>query len=133
MLYRPLADDVAASAALLRFGLRDNRRDLRDVRWRWRSVVAVIGLPVPIMTGVVLGDFVPAGRRDLVVEGSLVVIGSALVVAALTIVQNIAVLRLEGRSICRDAGRRLEPGCCRCPPRSSPATPAGELGTTVPG
>lgn len=97
VLYRPLPAAVRGIGGLLRFGFRNNRRDL----WMFGGmavVVSLIGLIVPIMTGVVLGTFVAAARRDLIVEGSLVVIGSAFVVAALSIVLNIAVLRIESRS-----------------------------------
>jgi len=97
VLYRPLPATVRGISGLLRFGIRNNRRDL----WMFACmavVVSLAGLTVPIMTGVVLGTFVAHARRDLIVEGSLVVIGSALVVAALSIVLNIAVLRVESRS-----------------------------------
>jgi NHLM bacteriocin system ABC transporter ATP-binding protein len=97
VLYRPLPAAVRSIGGLLRFGLHNNRRDL----WMFACmavVVSLIGLIVPIMTGVVLGTFVEEARRDLIVEGSLLVIGSALVVAALSIVLNIAVLRIESRS-----------------------------------
>jgi NHLM bacteriocin system ABC transporter ATP-binding protein len=97
VLYRPLPAAVRGIGGLLRFGIRNNRRDL----WMFAGmavVVSLIGLVVPIMTGIVLGTFVEHARRDLIVEGSLVVIGSAVVVAALSIVLNIAVLRIESRS-----------------------------------
>ncbi|MDI2130079.1 NHLP bacteriocin export ABC transporter permease/ATPase subunit [Yinghuangia seranimata] len=97
MLYQPLPDDVRSVGALLRFGFRGHRGDL----WTFAltgTLVAVIGLLVPIMTGAVLGTFVSQARRDLIVQGSVVVIASAFVVAALAVVQNIAVLRIESRS-----------------------------------
>ena len=97
VLYQPLPAAVGTVAGLLRFGLRNNRRDL----WMFSgmaALVAVIGLLVPIMTGAVLGTFVAHAERNLIVEGSLVVIGSAMAVAALSVVQNIAVLRIESRS-----------------------------------
>ena len=97
VLYRPLPATVKTIGALLRFGFRNNRRDL----WTFAVMgvaVSVIGLLVPIMTGAVLGTFVAEARRDLIVQGACVVIASALVVAALSILQNIAVLRIESRS-----------------------------------
>jgi NHLM bacteriocin system ABC transporter ATP-binding protein len=97
VLYQPLPAAVSTVASLLRFGIRNNRRDL----WMFAgmaSLVALIGLLVPIMTGAVLGTFVAHAQRNLIVEGSLVVIGSAMAVAALSVVQNIAVLRIESRS-----------------------------------
>ncbi|GAB7181698.1 hypothetical protein ATKI12_1529 [Kitasatospora sp. Ki12] len=97
VLYRPLPATVRSVAGLLRFGLRNNRRDL----WMFTgmaALVALIGLLVPVMTGEVLGTFVAHAQRNLITEGALVVIGSAMAVAALSIVQNIAVLRIESRS-----------------------------------
>jgi NHLM bacteriocin system ABC transporter ATP-binding protein len=97
VLYPPLPSQVRSVAGLLRFGLHNNRRDL----WMFAgmgTLVALIGLLVPVMTGAVLGTFVARAQRNLIVEGSLVVIGSALAVAALSVVQNIAVLRIESRS-----------------------------------
>ncbi|MEU6220010.1 NHLP bacteriocin export ABC transporter permease/ATPase subunit [Streptomyces sp. NPDC047022] len=97
VLYRPLPASVRSVAALLRFGLRNNRRDLLMFSGMG-ALVALIGLLVPVMTGKILGTFVQHAQRSLIVEGSLVVIGSALAVAALSVVQNIAVLRIESRS-----------------------------------
>jgi NHLM bacteriocin system ABC transporter ATP-binding protein len=62
-------------------------------------VVAAIGLLAPIMTGRVLGAFVAQAQRSLIVEGSLLVIGAAFVAAAVAVVQNFAVLRLEGSTV----------------------------------
>ena len=97
VLYRPLPSSVQSIPALLRFGLRGARRDL----WRLGVTglgVALLGLLVPIMTGAVLGTYVGGAQRSLIVEGSLLVIGGGIVAAVLSAVQNIAALRLEGRS-----------------------------------
>ncbi|MGW2701590.1 NHLP bacteriocin export ABC transporter permease/ATPase subunit [Streptomyces sp. NPDC001340] len=97
VLYRPLPLTVRTVGGLLRFGMRNNRRDL----WMFAgmaTMVAVIGLLVPVMTGAVLGTFVAHAQRSLITEGAVVVIGSAMAVAALSVVQNIAVLRIESRS-----------------------------------
>ncbi|WP_405151401.1 NHLP bacteriocin export ABC transporter permease/ATPase subunit [Sphaerisporangium sp. NBC_01403] len=129
VLYQPLPREVHTVAGLLRFGLARNRRDF----WVLASLgtlVAIIGLLVPSMTGLVLGTFVARADRDLIVQGSLLVIGGAFVAGALTIVQNIAALRIEGRSSARlqaGAWTRL---------LSLPATffaqySTGQLGTTV--
>jgi len=98
VLYRPLPETVREAGALLRFGIRGASGDL------WRIgftglLVAVLGLFVPIMTGKVLGGFVPLAQRGLIVEGSILVIASGFVVAALSMVQNFGALRLEGRFV----------------------------------
>ncbi|MEV3983479.1 NHLP bacteriocin export ABC transporter permease/ATPase subunit [Nonomuraea sp. NPDC049758] len=129
VLYQPLPREVRTVAGLLRFGLARNGRDL----WVLASLgtlVAVIGLLVPAMTGLVLGTFVQRAERDLIVQGAALVIGGALVAGALSIVQNVAALRIEGRSSARvqaGAWTRL---------LSLPVTffgrySTGELGTTV--
>ncbi|MFI6446421.1 NHLP bacteriocin export ABC transporter permease/ATPase subunit [Kitasatospora sp. NPDC050543] len=97
VLYRPLPLTVRTVSGLLRFGIRNNRRDL----WMFAgmaALIAVVGLLVPVMTGEVLGTFVAHAQRNLITEGAVVVIGSAMAVAALSVVQNIAVLRIESRS-----------------------------------
>ncbi|GAA3005650.1 NHLP bacteriocin export ABC transporter permease/ATPase subunit [Streptosporangium longisporum] len=98
VLYRPLPASVRSVGALLRLGLfSGNRGDL--LRFAAMGVlVALLGLIVPIMTGQVLGVFTVRAEVDLIVHGSLVVIASGVVIAALSVVQNIAVLRIESRS-----------------------------------
>jgi NHLM bacteriocin system ABC transporter ATP-binding protein len=98
VLYRPLPDAVREAGALLRFGLRGARGDLWRIAFTG-LLVAVIGLLVPIMTGKILGGFVPLAQRGLIVDGSILVIASGFVTAMLSMVQNIAALRLEGRSV----------------------------------
>jgi len=129
VLYRPLHEDVRDVRSLLRFGLHDNGRDLRKFAGTG-LLVAVTGLLVPIMTGVVLGKFVGHAQRGLIVGGSVVVIASAFVVAALSIVQNIAALRIESRS-----AEAMQVGVwtrlLSLPASFFSKYSAGELGTTV--
>ncbi|MHB8340447.1 MAG: NHLP bacteriocin export ABC transporter permease/ATPase subunit, partial [Mycobacteriales bacterium] len=96
MLYRPLPPGLRRGRELLRFGLADCRRDLATLAWS-SMTVSLLGLLVPILTGTILGTFVPRGERQLIVEGCILVIASAFVAAAFASVQNLAVLRLEGR------------------------------------
>ena len=96
MLYRVLAPEVGGVRSLLRFGAAGTRTEAR--RFVLVAVaVALIGLLVPVLTGAVLGVWVPAGQHNLVVQGAVLIMASSLVVAGLTIVQNTAVLRLEGQ------------------------------------
>ena len=96
MLYRVLPTTVSGIGSLLRFGAAGTRAEAQ----RFLLValaVAVIGLLVPILTGAILGVWVPAGQHSLVVQGAVLIMASSLLVAGLTIVQNTAVLRLEGQ------------------------------------
>ena len=96
MLYRSLTRQVTGVGSLFRFGIAGGRSDL--LRFLGvASVVALLGLLVPVLTGTVLGTWVPAAQRPLLIGAAVVIIGSGLVTAALTVVQNTAVLRLEGK------------------------------------
>ncbi|WP_164416057.1 NHLP bacteriocin export ABC transporter permease/ATPase subunit [Streptomyces salinarius] len=131
-LYRPLPDRVRDVPGLLRFGFSPSLGHGRDLA-RFAAtgaLVALIGLILPVMTGKVLAEFVAAADRDLIVQGSLVVIGSGLVTAALSVVQNLAVLRLESRS-----GAAMQAGLWNrllsLPAAFFTRYSTGELGTTV--
>ncbi|WP_078862242.1 NHLP bacteriocin export ABC transporter permease/ATPase subunit [Streptomyces sp. NRRL F-5123] len=96
MFYRPLPESAVSTRRLLRFGLRGTAADLG--RLLAGSLVAVgLGALVPLATGRVLGSYVPRGENGLIVQAALAVIAATVVSAAFMLVQNVAVLRLEGR------------------------------------
>lgn len=97
VLYAPLPEGVRDTRSLLRFGHRGSGRDLLALLVV-SVAVALLGLSVPVMTGMVLGDFVANGQRDLVVQGALLVVAGGLVAAVLSMVQNLTALRWQGRS-----------------------------------
>ena len=129
VLYRPLPAHVRGVPALLRVAVRTSRWDIVMIGLMG-LLVAALGLLIPIVTGAVLGKFVPHARRDLVVQGAILVIGSALIAGALSVVQNIAALRLEGRS-----GSTLQAAVwarlLTLPPSFFARYSTGELGTTA--
>jgi len=95
-LYRPLPERPVTGLGLIRFGLHGQRRDI--VRMLIGGLVAaVLGLLVPILTGKILGQLVPEAARNLIVDLCVVLIISGLVSAVFTGVQNLAMLRIEGR------------------------------------
>ncbi|MEW1778881.1 NHLP bacteriocin export ABC transporter permease/ATPase subunit [Streptomyces sp. NPDC086777] len=96
MFYRPLPDKALSPLGLLRFSLRGTRGDLGALLLAGLVTVA-IGALVPIATGRVLGDYVPKAQTDLIVQVCLAVIVSAVVSAAFTLLENLTILRLEGR------------------------------------
>ncbi|MGY5045281.1 NHLP bacteriocin export ABC transporter permease/ATPase subunit [Streptomyces sp. 900105755] len=96
MFYRPLPDKALSPLGLLRFSLRGTRGDLANLLLAGLVTVA-IGALVPIATGRVLGDYVPKAQTDLIVQVCLAVIVSAVVSAAFTLLENLTILRLEGR------------------------------------
>ncbi|MEV8474433.1 NHLP bacteriocin export ABC transporter permease/ATPase subunit [Streptomyces sp. NPDC051173] len=96
MLYRPLPDVKLTLSRLLRFSVRGTRRELGGLVLG--GLVAVgLGALVPIATGKVLGQYVPEAENGLIVQTALALIAAGVVSAAFTLLQNISVLRLEGR------------------------------------
>ncbi|MFB6607784.1 NHLP bacteriocin export ABC transporter permease/ATPase subunit [Streptomyces noursei] len=96
MFYRPLPDRRLTLWRLMRFSLRGNRTDLRNLALSGLVTVA-LGALVPIATGKVLGVFVPAAARGPIVQVALAVMIAGIVAAAFTLLQNLTVLRIEGR------------------------------------
>ncbi|MFE4857731.1 NHLP bacteriocin export ABC transporter permease/ATPase subunit [Streptomyces sp. NPDC056670] len=96
MLYRPLPDRPLGRWGLLRFSLRGTRPDVRRLLLAGLVTVA-LGALVPIATGQVLGVYVPRAQNGLIVQVSLAVVVTGVVSAAFTLLQNLTVLRMEGR------------------------------------
>ncbi|MEU4929875.1 NHLP bacteriocin export ABC transporter permease/ATPase subunit [Streptomyces yokosukanensis] len=96
MFYRPLPDKALSPLGLLRFSLRGTRGDLLGLLVAGLVTVA-IGALVPIATGKVLGEYVPRAQEGLIVQVCLAVMVSGVVAAAFTLLENLSILRLEGR------------------------------------
>ncbi|MFJ9539559.1 NHLP bacteriocin export ABC transporter permease/ATPase subunit [Streptomyces sp. NPDC101225] len=96
MFYRPLPDRRLSPLGLLRFSMRATGRDLSNLLAAGLVTVA-IGALVPIATGKVLGEFVPKAQTDLIVQVCLAVMLTSLVAAAFMLLENLTILRLEGR------------------------------------
>ncbi|MGV9273065.1 NHLP bacteriocin export ABC transporter permease/ATPase subunit [Streptomyces griseosporeus] len=96
MFYRPLPDRRLGPLGLLRFTLRGTGPDLAWLLVAGLVTVA-IGALVPIATGKVLGEYVPAARSGPIVQVCLAVMVGSVVAAAFMLLQNLTILRLEGR------------------------------------
>ncbi|MEU0005151.1 NHLP bacteriocin export ABC transporter permease/ATPase subunit [Streptomyces sp. NPDC006314] len=96
MFYRPLPDKRLGPLGLLRFSLRGTRGDLLNLLLAGLVTVA-IGALVPVATGKVLGEYVPKAQEGLIVQVCLAVMVSGVVAAAFTLLENLSILRLEGR------------------------------------
>ncbi|MGW1873499.1 NHLP bacteriocin export ABC transporter permease/ATPase subunit [Streptomyces sp. NPDC001975] len=96
MFYRPLPDKALTPLGLLRFSLHGTRGDLGGLLLAGLVTVA-IGSLVPIATGKVLGEYVPKAQTNLIVQVCLAVMISAVVSATFTLLENLTILRLEGR------------------------------------
>ncbi|MDT0449234.1 NHLP bacteriocin export ABC transporter permease/ATPase subunit [Streptomyces hesseae] len=96
MFYRPLPEGKLGLLRLVRFSLRGTAREVRSVLLG--GLVAVgLGALVPVATGKVLGAYVPQAENGLIVQTAVALIATSVVSAAFILLQNIAVLRLEGR------------------------------------
>ncbi|MER6984989.1 ABC transporter transmembrane domain-containing protein, partial [Streptomyces carpinensis] len=96
MFYRPLPDRRLGLVGLLRFSLGGTRGDLLNLLVSGLVTVA-IGALVPIATGKVLGQYVPRAEQGPIAQVCLAVMVSGLVAAAFMLLENLTILRLEGR------------------------------------
>ncbi|MFJ7989913.1 NHLP bacteriocin export ABC transporter permease/ATPase subunit [Streptomyces sp. NPDC096351] len=96
MFYRPLPEGRPGVLRLVRFGLRGTGRDLRGL-FLGGLVAVGLGALVPLATGRVLGAYVPQAESGLIVQTACALIATALVSAAFMLLQNMAILRVEGR------------------------------------
>ncbi|MFB7778417.1 NHLP bacteriocin export ABC transporter permease/ATPase subunit [Streptomyces bauhiniae] len=96
MFYRPLPEKRLGPLGLLRFSLGGTRNDLLNLLLAGLVTVG-IGALVPIATGKVLGEYVPQARENLIAQVCLAVMLSGVVSAAFTLLENLTILRLEGR------------------------------------
>ncbi|MFJ3639821.1 NHLP bacteriocin export ABC transporter permease/ATPase subunit [Streptomyces sp. NPDC090108] len=96
MFYRALPERRLGPLELLRFSLRGTRGDVVNLLLAGLVTVA-IGALVPIATGKVLGEYVPKAQTGLIVQVCLAVMISGIVSAVFTLLENLTILRLEGR------------------------------------
>ncbi|MEW2048841.1 NHLP bacteriocin export ABC transporter permease/ATPase subunit [Streptomyces sp. NPDC005476] len=96
MFYRPLPERSLGPLGLLRFSMRGTAGDLTNLLLSGLVTVA-IGALVPIATGKVLGEYVPKAQQGLIVQACLAVMVSSVVAAAFMLLQNLTILRMEGR------------------------------------
>ncbi|TPQ22723.1 NHLP bacteriocin export ABC transporter permease/ATPase subunit [Streptomyces sporangiiformans] len=96
MFYRPLPERRLSPLRLLRFSLQGSTGDLRNLALSGLVTVA-LGALVPIATGQVLGVYVPKAQENLIVQFCLAIMIASVVSAAFMLMQNLTVLRMEGR------------------------------------
>ncbi|GDY71871.1 hypothetical protein SAV31267_013560 [Streptomyces avermitilis] len=96
MFYRPLPERGLGPLRLMRFSMRGTGGDLRNLLASGLVTVAV-GALVPIATGKVLGEYVPKAQHGLIVQVCLAIMITSVVSAAFMLLQNLTLLRMEGR------------------------------------
>jgi ATP-binding cassette subfamily C protein len=95
--YRPLPDRPVSAGGLARFAARRLRGDL------WAVLVlgglgALLGLAIPIGTGIVYSAIIPEAARNRLVQLAAGLFVCALGAALLDIVKGLAILRIETKS-----------------------------------
>ncbi|MFJ9242145.1 NHLP bacteriocin export ABC transporter permease/ATPase subunit [Streptomyces sp. NPDC101776] len=96
MFYRPLPERRLSPLGLLRFSMQGTGSDLSNLLISGLVTVA-IGALVPIATGRVLGEFVPKAQTNLIAQVCVAVMITSVVAAAFMLLENLTILRLEGR------------------------------------
>jgi NHLM bacteriocin system ABC transporter ATP-binding protein len=96
-IYPALPAKVSGLVDLARFLWPSLRRDL------WRLLVAsgligLVGLLIPIATGLVIDQLIPSGELSLLYQFGMGLLAASLMTAAFTFFQKMALLRLGGRS-----------------------------------
>ncbi|MBC7250023.1 MAG: NHLP bacteriocin export ABC transporter permease/ATPase subunit [Anaerolineae bacterium] len=96
VFYRPFPDRPLTVPDLIRFGFQGARGDLLMVALMG-TAAGVLGLVVPLVTGVLFDSVIPGAERGQLWQVGLALFVGILAASLFQIVQNIAVLRLEGR------------------------------------
>ncbi|MDG5806302.1 NHLP bacteriocin export ABC transporter permease/ATPase subunit [Streptomyces ossamyceticus] len=96
MFYRPLPERVLTPLRLMRFSLHGTGGDMTGLLLSG-LVTVVLGSLVPIATGRILGEYVPKAQENLIAQACLAVMLASVVSAAFLLLQNLTILRLEGR------------------------------------
>jgi NHLM bacteriocin system ABC transporter ATP-binding protein len=128
-LYPTMGSGEITGRSLIRLGLQGASSDVAALI-ATAVLVGALGLLVPIVTGAVLGTYVARAERPLVISGSMLLVASAIIAGALSVVQNLAVLRIEGRA---DAGIQsaIWDRVLSLPTKFFSEYTAGELGTAA--
>ncbi|MCC7033974.1 MAG: NHLP bacteriocin export ABC transporter permease/ATPase subunit [Acidobacteria bacterium] len=95
-LYRPFPTRALGVIDLLRFGLHGGRADLLTVLIMGIAV-GVLGLMVPIVTGVVFDAIIPGADRPQLLLVTVLLVVTAVGTAGFRLVQSFAMQRLESR------------------------------------
>jgi NHLM bacteriocin system ABC transporter ATP-binding protein len=94
--FRAFPDHAISALDVLRFSLRGSTRDLVMVLLTGVAL-GLLGLAVPIVTGVVFDSIIPAANQFKLLQLTLALMVAALATAAFQLVRSIATLRIETR------------------------------------
>ena len=95
MLYRPFPNRRLNWFDLVRFGTSDSRMDLLNLLLVGLAT-GILGLAVPVVTGIIFDDLIPAGDQPQLVLLGLILAVTAVATALFQVVRGVALLRIEG-------------------------------------
>jgi len=96
VFYRPFRSLVLTAFNLLRFSLRGMRRDLSTILLMG-AAAGLLGLLLPIATGILYNDIIPGDERGQLLQLTLILMVCAVASAMFTVTRNLATLRVEGK------------------------------------
>jgi len=94
--YRPFPARALTARDLVEFGLNGSRRDLATVLMMG-AAVGLLGMALPVVTGVVFDSIIPGADRSQLRVVTLLLIVAALCGSVFQVVQSFALRRLEAR------------------------------------
>jgi NHLM bacteriocin system ABC transporter ATP-binding protein len=97
MLYRPFPADALRPLDVLRFGLHGCRPDV-GTALAAALLGAVLGLVMPLATGMLFEHIIPGADRGQLLQMTLVLLAVALAGALFTVVRGVAIVRIESRT-----------------------------------
>lgn len=97
MLYRPFPAEPLRPLDVLRFGLHGCRPDVVTALAA-ALLGAVLGLVLPLATGMLFEHIIPGADRGQLVQMTLVLLAVALAGALFTVVRGLAIVRIESRT-----------------------------------
>lgn len=95
-LYPPLTDNVTSFTGMAKKVLKDLRVEIGPIVVAGLGT-ALLGLLVPLATGWLFDDIVPAGAAGLLVSVGIALMAAAIVTAILSVVRARAISRITGR------------------------------------
>ncbi len=95
-LYPPLTDNVTSFTGMAKAILKDLRAEIGSIVVAGLGM-ALLGLLVPLATGWLFDDIVPAGAAGLLVSVGIALMTAAIVTAILSVVRARAISRITGR------------------------------------
>jgi ATP-binding cassette subfamily C protein len=95
-LYRGFPERALTAWDVIRFGLVGTRRDLWTVAWMG-VLGGLLGLLVPIATGLVFDTLIPGADRPRLLQMTMGLIVAAMAAGVFEVTRSVALLRLSGR------------------------------------